>query len=213
MEVFDILFFRGNDIVSDTIITIEDIVNKRDVSLFSHVGIVVDNHILPIPELLDNTLYVMESTCSYEYPGSGDVPSDIYGKRKLGVQIRLLSAVIREYKGKVSYGRLINRPTCTDISNFWNKFKRGGYDALSLLAIIVPCLRPPAKAMTRLLDNVGTYVGETPFVFCSELLAILLIDIGTIPKSVDPSIVMPIDFIGARDLFPPIIREIVPIKY
>lgn len=211
-NVFDLIFFKGRELFSTMIVAAEEMANEEKVPLYSHVGVVVDKNILPIPELKDGVLYVMESTCSYEYPGGGKVTKDIYGKRKFGIQIRVLDDVVKGYHGNISYGNLIHNPKIQSILPFWNKFKNGGYDSISLLATIIPCLRPPSKGLIYLANDIGIHMGEYPFIFCSELVAILFRDIGLIPKKIDPSIVMPIDFIGARNLFPPIVNTLVPLK-
>jgi len=207
----DLLFFRGEDVVSETIIKIESLIDKMKVPLFSHVGVVVGKSILNIPELKDGVLYVMESTCSFSYPKGGHPVPDIYGRRKLGVQIRPLDDVVKNYVGTIYHGSLMHDPMVRDILPFWEKFRNGMYDGnpISLLATIIPCLRPIDREVVVVENTI--FSGEKPFVFCSELVAYLLIDIGLIPSSIDPAIVTPIDLLGARDMFPPIVSHLTPL--
>jgi hypothetical protein len=106
---FDLVLFSGSDFVSSTIKKLEN--KKLKCGEFSHVGIVVNSLVLPhIPELIPDEFYVWESTSSLNIPGMPTEVPDIYGKNKLGVQIRNLKSVFENYKGQVYIGKLIRNP-------------------------------------------------------------------------------------------------------
>jgi hypothetical protein len=106
---FDLVLFSGEDFVSSTIKKLE--YQKLKCGEFSHVGIVVNSLVLPhITELVPNEFYIWESTSSLNIPGRPLEIPDIYGKNKLGVQIRNLKSVFEQYKGQVYIGKLIQNP-------------------------------------------------------------------------------------------------------
>lgn len=120
MKPFDIIGFRGGDIISGMISKLESY--KLGVGAFSHVGMVVTADILPYIcvdgkkiQLKPNHPYVFESTFSFKIPGVSDGPPNIVtGKGKLGVQLRDLEEVIPRYitkqATKIAWCRLRNNP-------------------------------------------------------------------------------------------------------
>ena len=100
IKPLDLLLFRGNDFISDTIKEFEWLL--EGCGEFSHAGLVVDNKILPfVSQLKDDHLYVWESTMSGSCDGynkSGGVPDIEIGKGRFGVQIRDLEDVIISYE-------------------------------------------------------------------------------------------------------------------
>lgn len=208
----DLVFFRGSDILSGTIVMMEKMMSK-DVRPFSHVGIIVNKDVLPIEELEDGILYVLESTVEIHHTPGTSIPKDIRGKRRTGVQIRVLMDVIHAYHGAAAIGRLkakIEDPKPILLS-FWKEYKDGGYDGdiISLLSTVFPCLRPISKTSYHLYTEVGKviHIGDIPssYLICSELVGIIYQRLGIIPKNIDPSTITPMDFLGGRDL--PIVVE------
>ena len=119
---FDLVLFSGEDFISSTIKKLEN--KKLKCGEFSHVGIVVNSLVLPhIPELLPNEFYVWESTSSLNIPGRPMEVPDIFGKNKLGVQIRHLKSVFEHYQGQVYIGKLIQNPlySICPLKNIENK--------------------------------------------------------------------------------------------
>jgi hypothetical protein len=120
IKPFDLIAFRGGDVISDLITKMEE--NNVGLGAFSHVGMVVTADILPYyivdnkrVVLSPNHLYVFESTFSYNIPGITDGPHDVItGKGKFGVQLRDLEEVIPRYitnqKTKVAWCKLLNNP-------------------------------------------------------------------------------------------------------
>lgn len=105
----DLVLFAGKDVVSSTIRKLQN--KKLQVGNFSHVGIIVSSFVLPhIKELEHGQWYVWESTSSLRLPGFENEVPDIFGKHKLGVQIRNLKKVLDVYNGDIYIGKLKNNP-------------------------------------------------------------------------------------------------------
>lgn len=218
IKPLDLVFFQGQEIMSKSIMTVESIVSKKRMSLYSHVGVVIDKTILPIPEVGEG-LYILESTLGIRYPKGGDVPKDIRGKGRFGVQIRVLEEVIMGYRGSIAIGPLIV-PVDKDLARertmeIWNYYKDGRYagDLLSLLSSAFSCLRPPARITRHIYTEAGRiiHVGEpdVPYVMCSQLVCLLYQSLGLVPKDVDPENVMPLDFLDIRGIFPSMIGDLI----
>ena len=112
----DLVLFEGKDLVSSTIKTLQNKklrltdISSQDFSI-SHVGIVVSALLLPhLKELDPNEFYVWESTSSLRLPGFDNEVPDVFGKHKLGVQIRNLKKVIEVYNGNVYIAKLKKNP-------------------------------------------------------------------------------------------------------
>jgi hypothetical protein len=86
----DLLLFSGNDPISKSIRKVEK--KLTGYGEYSHAGIVIRG--CDIPELDDDELYVFESTMSGPL---GDGALNIKGESFLGVQMRNLDVVMREY--------------------------------------------------------------------------------------------------------------------
>jgi hypothetical protein len=105
----DLVLFAGKDLISSTIRTLQD--RKLTIGNFSHVGIIVNSLILPhLKELKQGEWYVWESTSSLRLPGFESEVPDIFGKHKLGVQIRNLRNVLEVYNGEIYIGKIKNNP-------------------------------------------------------------------------------------------------------
>lgn len=120
LQPFDLIGFRGGDIISDLISTLEKY--EIGVGAFSHVGMIVTSDILPKCHidgkefyLTPNHPYILESTFSYCINGISDGPADVVtGKGHLGVQLRDFEQVIPRYitdeTTKVAWCQLLNNP-------------------------------------------------------------------------------------------------------
>lgn len=172
---FDIIAFRGGDIVSDVISTLES--HKVGAGAFTHIGMVVTSDILDhwiINEsnspLEPDRLYIFESTFSFNIKGISEGPPNlITGKGKLGVQLRDLEAIIPYYitneNTKIAWCHLNNNPfddienqdlLCKQFTNFFLNYEDRLYELNleSLLAALFPCLR----SIRKFKDNVFTAV-------------------------------------------------------
>src|SRR5437868_4194060 len=113
IKPFDLIAFRGGDVISDLIAVLE----KYEVGCdtFTHVGMVVTSEILPNQNLDPNKLYILESTFGYQIPLIYDnKPDVITGKGNFGVLLRDLEEIIPWYiyndKTKVAWCKLLNNP-------------------------------------------------------------------------------------------------------
>jgi hypothetical protein len=118
---FDIIAFRGGDIISDIIYMLEsyEIGISDD---FTHVALVVTSELLPSfiynnkeITLEHNKLYILESTLTYNLSNYTDYPPEISTNcGYFGVQIRELETIIPRYiikeETKVAWCPLINNP-------------------------------------------------------------------------------------------------------
>jgi hypothetical protein len=187
----DMIFFRGGEIVSKLIGVMERFtVGSGE---WTHVGIVVNDALLPDYKLDPGCLYIWESTFSSKYLG-GDI--GILGTEGgyFGTQLRKLDQVIPAYlekRGtKIAWAKLARNPWADEtnrssiIKKFSKLFKlynnvRYDYNPVSLLGSMVKPLRQ---------DN--------DKLFCSELVALIYVKLGILPNTVVPSSVIPMDFFG-----------------
>lgn len=200
MQSFDILLFKGTDVVSMTISKLEKLVVGTD--QFAHVGVVLCGSDFPKNHRLfsDSITYVFESTMSGNFT-DGVVAADD-GKSHLGVQIRDFGEVLKSYSGDIAWGRLLPQyrkmvDSKKMVVQEYIKYNSLNYDALplDLLGAVFPEVRvvrdsgclgclwlPCRKFMKRGM-------------FCSELVTCIYKDIGIIPKTVCSSNVVPVDFL------------------
>jgi hypothetical protein len=102
IKSLDLILFRGSDLVSTTILSIESKVDKTDAQ-FSHAGIIIRGEDLAPPEaehskkfdwIKPESIYIFESTMS---GGLSDGVLNVYGKSFLGVQMRDFDQVVKAY--------------------------------------------------------------------------------------------------------------------
>lgn len=213
IKSFDIIFFKGNDFVSKTILKLEKHGNKIPESGgFTHVGLCLKYDILKyIPELEglinEDTVYVWESSISGEL---GSKVYNIYGETFLGVQLRNFDELIVSYDDAddtaIAIGSIKNNPI-KDKENIeelgsrfreiFNRYNGCFYDAncCSLCSTVFKCCRGAARKSEKVLNTEDWY-------FCSELVASVFRDMGIINKDIDPKTVTPVDlcyFSGDQD--------------
>ena len=219
---FDLLGFRGGDLISDIITTVES--HEMGVSNFSHVGIVVKSDILPSynlngieQQLSADNIYVFESTFSYAIPYVTDgVPDVCTDKGMLGVQLRNLDQVIPRYiindKTKVAWCKLIDNPLDRmDISVIQEQFKTlfESYhgrmyelSAVTLFGSLFPGARKLRKIRNTIMDKVWSFLGfksasPADYQFCSELVGNIYSTFGVIDPKFNPQDIVPVDFLGS----------------
>lgn len=196
----DVIAFRGNDPVSDTIIGVEKYIQYAK-KLYSHVGIVVNTDIMDIKNGIKGELYILESTFALDVV---DVESK---KPRLGVQIRPLEAVVNSYlkpsDTKVAYCKLltngadstrgqINTPYATNTKSSMSEireklvsFKKhieGASYNFNLIPAIVTCCASEK-------DDTGRF-------YCSQLVAELYKHIGVFPDTVKCNTISPVELLG-----------------
>jgi len=206
MNPLDLIFFKGTDLISKTVLLAQAINSGN--SSFSHVGIVVNKELLNLDLMEPDILYILESTVA-----DGKV-LDINEKRVIGVQIRPLEEVVNSYKSEpdcyVAYAKLKNNPFLTNkdhtisvfrkvYKNYANSFYN--MNILHLLSAVFPCLRKPRQFFDKIV-HIGyttitnnNYFNRSQWVFCSELVAIIYLELKII-SDVNPETVIPTDFLG-----------------
>lgn len=176
MKTFDLIMFRGTDVVSGAISRIESA--KTGCGDYTHVGIVIrGTDLLPAKTEEDwlnpNLLYVLESTMS----GSmADGCMDVHGEAHLGVQLRKLDDVVVAYdkpsKSRLAWCRMLDskKPACLADDAERSKACRAAYEkyrglrydlsAVDLAACAFPAMRRlrDSKAFSRVRDAIGRVV-------------------------------------------------------
>lgn len=161
MMPLDPILFRGTDLVSNTILMIEDASDSTDAEApFTHIGLLVNRDLLPnIKQLLPNRWYVWESTMSKSIGAVYQAgPTDVESNQgRLGVQIRDLEDVLSSYAqtGQVAWAKLHDNP--------W-RLKGGGELAIDLY-----------QRRKDLIDKIGLFhkqYGQTAYnANCLDLFA------------------------------------------
>lgn len=230
IKPFDIIFFKGTDFVSKTIIDIEVFVELHKTDKFSHVGMVLNHDVLPIPQLEKGKWYIWESTCSYSFNGLFDKqPNNIITNTSyFGVQVRELEDVVKCYLqeegAEVAWGKLIHNPWHQDNHKYVRKrllklfkendLKTYNYDIFDLLGAAFPCMRSINRLfyeidvgnrkilslVTNKIKPETYYQSQTKLLFCSELVALILRAFKVIPKTIEPWDVTPMDLLGERNM-------------
>jgi len=219
IEPLDLIVFRGNDLVSDVIGGMEALETGN--GSVSHVEIMITPYwceiIDPSGAIDSDHALSWGSTMS-----QGATTSVETGKSVFGVQIRDLELLIGDYVaagGNVGYCKLIANPILKNsdetlseylirrnklkenISDAHRKYHNTPYNAnpFALLGAMFPSLR-------WLRDEVAQeFHLANKWLFCSEFIAALYIDLGIIDdltdgvadgKVLDPADVLPVDLLG-----------------
>lgn len=206
---FDLVFFRGNDFMSDIVKFVQNHALESTSSAtynitndaFTHLGMVVTKEILDDDRLEEGKLYLWESTTSGVL--SDHVPN-IDGKIFFGAQLRDLDKLIEVYDYPDDTAIAIShlkkdvfdherdtemiRERFTALFKIYND-KIYNYNPVSLASSACVCLRPIREEADEVL-----HTSET--IFCSEMIAIVFKELGFLPEEVIPKNVVPMDFFG-----------------
>lgn len=223
---FDLIAFRGDDFISDTISNLE--YQRLGNGEFSHVGLVITSDILSQTDnviLEPGRLYVLESNITYGKTGGlADITG---GKDPNGVQIRDLEELIQCYivsdKNKIAWCKIINNPFDSRYCDTENsllerrnnlkiQFERFYVDhqhilysmsPVTLLSSIYPIFRPLRWLRDTIWSIINSIysknkIANTPneWRFCSELVANVYQLIGILPPQFNAKNVVPVDFFG-----------------
>ena len=211
LKPFDIILFRGGELVSDAISFVEKIfVGEGD---WTHTGMVITTDIIPIKNGVPGKLYVWESTMSGKLAdGINNVET---GDGFFGVQIRDLEKVIDKYDKdgdtKVAWCRLLENPlnkkddetdeeynqrvelVKENVYKFYKDHNNTTYD--------YNCL----NLLSAVYDKMPKWKNNT--FFCSELVTAIYQVLGLIPKNIDPELMSPVEFVTSENplfILPPI---------
>jgi hypothetical protein len=165
MNTYDLLLFRGNDIISNTIATVEtfeDGLPKNTTNNYTHVGLVIRGRDLmprqtdkdPTEKdwLCEDEVYILESTMSGDLAGTC---TDVHGEAHFGVQLRLLSEVVIRYsqipKAELAWCPLVvplPSPAKETVRAEYEKYRGLSYD-MSIVDLAACAFKP----VRRLRDN------------------------------------------------------------
>lgn len=221
---FTLVFFKGPDFVSSLIRHVEKLdaskINQYNLTVeknaFSHVGFIVRPDILDDERLEPNGVYIFESTMS------GSLGKGIYnidGKPFLGMQLRDFDEVIQAYdanpKSQIAVAslnpKILDRLHSTDdlSETFTALFSRYegvkyNWNAYSLLSSLLSCMRPGRETIEKIFET-------EEWMFCSEAVAQIYVELGILPENVKPKNVVPMDFLGYDDegVMPNIIDKLI----
>lgn len=156
LRTFDLLLFKGSDVVSKVIAKIEKIEDGPRAPDFTHVGcVVLGKDLFPLTRdaekewLHEDTVYVFESTMSGKLGGG---PNDVTDHARFGVQLRSLDDVVESYDlpetTRMAWAPLRQevreRVDVKKARDVYEKYKGLRYDASIVdlaAAIDVPCTR------------------------------------------------------------------------
>jgi len=206
LRPFDLLLFSGGEFVSKFIKHIEAEKLERitgnpvEPGAFSHVGMVVTSEILDHELVVPGKIYIWESTMGGKL---GDGIPNIEGKTFFGVQLRDFDAVVPVYDlsndTRIATARLIANPldVCSELeiktkfTKIFNKYNGVMYD-VNLMnefgALFDGC--------RKIRDGIENIIGNDSWLFCSEHVATVYVDMGIFPRTVIPENVVPMDFVG-----------------
>jgi hypothetical protein len=205
VKPFDLILFRGNDVVSNTISKFEKyFVGNGD---WTHVGVAINLNVCPVIKNANTgRMYILESTVSGRL--GGGINNVETGKAKLGVQIRDLEYVVSEYIKqpgcKVGWApltdesvKLINERT--DVVDICTKFHDSYVGRMYDLSVIdlIASVVPPIRVLRTIKEyTYGWLFGSNNWQFCSEVATELYEKLGIIKESFDGRDVAPVDLTG-----------------
>jgi hypothetical protein len=216
LRPFDPIFFKGGELVSNSIRTLQQMGNKIPHSGdFTHVGIVVTSEILDDVHVLPGKTYIWESILGGVL---GHGITNIQGKTFIGVQLRDFDQLIINYdqpnSTRIACGHLLRNPLDYEphdqikqrFTDFFRKYDGAIYDFnfYSLLSSLFRCLRPCREPIEEICRT-------EKWIFCSELVALAYKHFGVYPSTINEKNVVPRDIAfpeADHDLMPKVIGEL-----
>ncbi len=207
VQPFDLILFRGSEGVSLIISAAQNL--QLGSGRWTHVGVAVDSSVMKISGAKPGVMYIWESTWS------GSIVDSESGRRRLGVQIRPLLSVCKNYSGDIAVAKLkpevrakINTKGLADLhTKYFGRTYSLNLWSCGLCCALFPCIRARKKSKKR---------SSTPgsnWVFCSQFVAIVYQEIGILDRSLLPEHVVPMDFLGLdQDGMPLIVESPLTIK-
>lgn len=210
----DLLVFYSGDLISVAVAKVQAKVTGADVS---HVGIAINRKACPALQVLDDDMYIWESTIS------GILNDGVFnaetGRVTFGVQIRKLRDLIIAYSAKktsnIGHAALIRPVTLTlqlrqKMCALYERYNGQKYDLnpVNLLSAAFPSLRGVRKA----LNAVG--IGGSGWLFCSEFVTQVYMELGIIRCALNPKNILPADLLSLSDVvrLPPVWLSYTPTK-
>lgn len=207
LRPFDLLLFSGGEYVSKFIKYLETVKLERmtdtpvEPGAFSHVGIVVTSEILDHPKVKPGEIYIWESVLSGKL---GDGIKNIDDATFFGVQLRdfddLLPAYDLSNDTRVAVAHLIDNPLDDGIKGgmvkdrFAKIFEK--YNGVFYDVNLMNQFGALFKGCRKVRDEIESIIGNDSWLFCSEHVAQIYVDMGILPKTVVCENVVPMDFVG-----------------
>lgn len=195
IQTFDLIGFKGDGVISRCLGHLQKKALKKHYrnieTQITHVGLAIRGEdILKLPDdvisILKNRIdsdmiYLFESN---RVPKSMDKVPDVFGCHPKGVKLRPLKDIVSNFKGNVYVSHHTfptNEEMLIDYVKYIIQNNHVPYErsTIVMLSNVIQCLRS---------DKV------TDSVFCSELVAKVLIEMKVLPDSVNPEHVVPLDF-------------------
>lgn len=224
IKPLDCIFFKGTDVVSQTISSVEKIfLGSGD---WTHIGLVVSKSLIPSLNVKDNEMYIWESTMSTNNKlilenNTLDAESN---SGVFGVQVRKLKDVVsKDMKNGVTvgWGKLINNP----IDKKENEKNDEYLERISSLRKSLNILHSKyyhksyAKNIFRLAGALSKCLYPcrskccigNDWVFCSQFVSIVYKEIGVLGLDIDTETVLPQDIATpelSEEKFNPIIEKV-----
>lgn len=191
IKPLDLIFFTGNEFISNTIRFLEKKRLGKNAGKYSHVGLIVTSEILDHPKIKKNKLYIWESTMS------GFLGNEVYnidGKSFFGSQVRDFDQILNNYSNVYwsKFTIIVDFELIKEkFTLIFNKYNNIPYDAniFSLLGSLFPCMR-------YVRDHTEFKFINENWLFCSELCFKVYQELDYYDKKFDPRNVVPEDFLG-----------------
>lgn len=191
---FDLIMFRGNDFVSNSIRKLQRKQLGKGAEAYSHCGMIITTEILSHPNMVPGKLYVWESTMGGKLGGG---VKNINGETWLGSQVRDFDAVMASYDEpkdtQIAWGQLhdnpLDRMPLTEIRERM-AYLFGKYNH-KLYEVVIPNLFMGLFPRLRCF-RAGNQKSQ---IFCSELVALIYKKFGVVSAGCKPADVVPADFV------------------
>lgn len=207
LRPFDLLLFSGGEYVSRFIKYLEVVKLERmtdtpvEPGAFSHVGIVVTSEIIDHPNVKPGKIYIWESVLSGKF---GDGVKNIKDNTFFGVQLRDFDSLLPAYDlsndTRVAVAHLIDNPLDDDTKKgmvkeyFARIFEK--YDGVFYDVNLMNEFGALFKTCRKVRDGIESIIGNDSWLFCSEHVAQIYVDMGILPKTVIVENIVPMDFVG-----------------
>jgi hypothetical protein len=195
VKTLDMILFRGWDWVSRGMIVVERRALGPEAAHYTHIGIVIRGSDFPKTSRFysDTKLYVFECTD----PKEDGVPN-FNGKHFTGVQLRDLDAIVLHYDcfedSELAWLRMHDdvRPDIDPeaLERVVERYRGREFDwnPLDLFGTVYEKVRPWRNLFER--------THSSKKLFCSQLVALVLRDLGVIASDIEPLDVLPCDFLS-----------------
>ncbi len=193
LKTLDMILFRGWDWVSRGMIRVERRALGAQAAHYTHLGIVMRGSDFPKTSRFysDTMLYVFECTDPKE-----DGVTNFDGKNFTGVQLRDLDAIVLHYDcfedSELAWMCMHDnvRPDIDpeELERVVERYLDREFDwnPLDLFGAVYEGVRPWRNLLER--------THSSKKLFCSQLVALVLRDLGVLPSDIEPLDVLPCDF-------------------